>query len=137
MSPPSNKESLLPDGIRKWAQECTVLLVLAALFVALFFPVLFEGKTFFFRDMLHFGYPFKHFIWESFKEGALPFWNEQISGGVPFLSLYHPGVFYPPNLIFLLDDFGNAFNIYFLFHHVVLISSVYRLARFWYLSPEA
>jgi hypothetical protein len=137
MSPPSNKESLLPDGIRKWAQECTVLLVLAALFVALFFPVLFEGKTFFFRDMLHFGYPFKHFIWESFKEGALPFWNEQISGGVPFLSLYHPGVFYPPNLIFLLDDFGNAFNIYFLFHHVVLISSVYRLARFWNLSPEA
>ena len=69
--------------------------------------------------MLHFGYPFKHFIWQTWQEGEIPFWNAQISGGIPFFSLYHPGVFYPLNLIFLLDDFGTAFNTYFLFHHIV------------------
>lgn len=115
----------------------TAILVLMALFLTLFFPVLFEGKTFFFRDILHFGYPFKHFIWKTWGEGALPLWNMQISSGIPFFSLYHPGVFYPPNLIFLLEDFGTAFNTCFLLHHFVLTFSVYRLARFWGLSPEA
>jgi hypothetical protein len=123
--------------MHKLTQDCIAVLVLGAVFLAFFFPILFEEKTFFFRDMLHFGYPFKHFIWKSWQEGALPLWNSQISGGVPFLSLYHPGVFYPPNLIFLLEDFGAAFNFYYVFHHMILVFSVYRLARFWNLSPEA
>jgi uncharacterized membrane protein YfhO len=129
--------NLQSPWVRGLIKDVPAVLVLIALFVALFFPVLFEGKTFFFRDMLHFGYPFKHFIWESWQQGALPFWNSKIAGGVPFFSLYHPGVFYPPNLIFLLKDFGTAFNIYYLFHHIVLAFSVYRLARYWDLSPEA
>lgn len=129
--------SLYSRWNRRLIKDGSAILVLSALFLALFFPILVEGKTFFFRDMLHFGYPFKHFIWESWKEGALPFWNSNISGGVPFLALYHPGVFYPPNLIFLLEDFGAAFNYYYLFHHFVLTFSVYRLARYWNLSPEA
>ena len=128
---------ILPGWIRQLNKDGCAVLVLSCIFLALFFPVLFEGKTFFFRDMLHFGYPFKHFIWKSLQEGALPFWSSQISGGIPFFSLYHPGVFYPPNLIFLVKDFGEAFNYFYLFHHVVLAFSVYRLSRFWGLSSEA
>ncbi len=127
----------LPGGICRLNKDATAVLFLVALFIAFFFPVIFEDKTFFFRDMLHFGYPFKHFIWQSWQEGALPFWNPQILGGIPFFSLYHAGVFYPPSLLFFLDDFGKAFNNYYLFHHLVLTFSVYRLARFWNLSPEA
>lgn len=127
----------LPNWVSRLNKDRVALAVLVALFGALFFPVLFEEKTFFFRDMLHFGYPFKHFIWKSWQEGAMPFWNPQISSGIPFFSLYHPGVFYPPNLIFLLPDFGTAFNFYYLFHHFILTFSVYKLARFWGLSPEA
>jgi len=127
----------VPAWFRRSNKDMIAVLVLVFLFSALLFPVLFGDKTFFFRDMLHFGYPFKHFIWKSLQEGALPFWNPQISGGIPFFSLYHPAVFYPPNLIFLLQDFGTAFNSYYLFHHLVLTLSVYRLARFWGLSPEA
>ncbi len=123
--------------INKLNKDFAALLFLAALFLALFFPVILENKTFFFRDMLHFGYPFKHFIWKSWQEGALPFWNSQILGGIPFLSLYHSGVFYPPSLIFLMPDMGTAFNSYYLFHHLLLTFSVYRLARFWNLSPTA
>ncbi len=138
MNPPAPYFSfLLPSWVRRFNKDLIAVFVLAVLFLALFFPVLFEGKTFFFRDMLHFGYPFKHFIWKCWQEGVLPFWNPQISAGIPFFSLYHPGVFYPPNLIFLLEDFGTAFNSYYLFHHVVLTLSVYRLARFWGISPEA
>ncbi len=127
----------MPAWICRLNKSLVAVLVLVFLFFALFFPILFEGKTFFFRDMLHFGYPFKHFIWKSLQEGALPFWNSQISGGVPFFSLYHPGVFYPPNLIFLINNFGDAFNYFYLFHHFVLTFSVYGLSRFWGLSPEA
>jgi len=136
MNPPAPYFSFL-CWVRRFNKDLIAVFVLAVLFLALFFPVLFEGKTFFFRDMLHFGYPFKHFIWKCWQEGALPFWNPQISAGIPFFSLYHPGVFYPPNLIFLLENFGTAFNSYYLFHHIILTLSVYRLARFWGLSPEA
>ncbi|MZH03374.1 MAG: YfhO family protein, partial [Nitrospinae bacterium] len=127
----------MPVWIYRLNKDVVAVFVLLILFLALFFPVLFGDKTFFFRDMLHFGYPFKHFIWKSLQEGALPFWNSQISGGIPFFSLYHPGVFYPPNLIFLVKDFSEAFNFFYLFHHIVLTFSVYRLTRFWGLSPVA
>ena len=125
----------------EWAfrikKDCIAIFILIVIFSALFYPILFEGKTFFFRDLVHFGYPFKHYIWKSWQEGVLPFWNPQISGGVPFLSLYLPGIFYPPNLVFLWNDFGTAFNLFYLLHHIVLTLSVYRLTRFWGLSPEA
>ena len=47
------------------------------------------------------------------------------------MSLMHPGVFYPPSVIFLLNDFYLAFNAYFLFHHLVLMGSVYAICRYW------
>jgi hypothetical protein len=136
MKPPA---TTLPkfSWIYKLNKDVTAVLFLAALFLALFFPFIFENKTFFFRDMLHFGYPFKQFIWKSWQEGALPFWNPQILGGIPFLSLYHSGVLYPPGLLFLMQDMVTAFNSYYLFHHLLLTFAVYRLARFWSLSPIA
>lgn len=47
------------------------------------------------------------------------------------MSLMHPGAFYPPSLLFLLEDFLFAFNAYFLFHFFVLTGSVYALCRYW------
>lgn len=138
MSPPVSHSSSAQIGwVCRLNKDVLAVLFLSTLFLAFFFPVVFGDKTFFFRDMLHFGYPFKHFIWKSWQEGIMPFWNPQILGGIPFFSLYHSGVFYPPSLIFLLNDFGAAFNFYFVFHHLILTFSVYRLARFWNRSPEA
>ncbi len=107
------------------------------IFILFFFPVLFEGNTFFFRDIHHFAYPMKWFIAQTWTAGEWPFWYPNILQGIPLMSLMHPGVFYPPSIVFLLEDFSFAFNTYFLFHHLVLIVSVYALCRYWERSVPA
>ncbi|KMP12689.1 hypothetical protein UR09_00400 [Candidatus Nitromaritima sp. SCGC AAA799-A02] len=105
-----------------------ILFLVAALF---FFPVLFSGHTFFFRDITQYHYPMKYFVSQAYHDGFLPFWNPSIFGGYPFLAELQPAVFYPPNLIFFLDDFPTAFNLYYIFHYLVLSLSVYVLTRAW------
>jgi hypothetical protein len=68
---------------------------------------------------------------------VLPLWHPGMISGVPVLELMHTSVFYPLNLIFLLDDFPTAFNLYIVLQHFILVFSVYGLTRFWGLSEEA
>ncbi len=100
-------------------------------FTLFFFPVLFEGNTFFFRDIQHFAYPMKWYIARVWALGEWPYWYPNLFQGKPLMALMHPGVFYPPSILFLLEDFLFAFNAYFLFHHLVLMGSVYALCRYW------
>jgi hypothetical protein len=106
-------------------------------FTLFFFPVLFEGSTFFFRDIHHFAYPMKWFIAKTWAMGEWAYWYPNLLQGIPLMSLMHPGVFYPPSILFLLEDFSFAFNAYFLFHHLVLMGSVYALCRYWGRSVPA
>ncbi|MEK9629839.1 MAG: YfhO family protein [Nitrospinota bacterium] len=105
--------------------------ILLSLLTLYFFPVLFEGKTFFFRDIRHFAYPMKFYIAQTWAQGEWPFWYPNLFQGLPLMPLMHPGVFYPPTLFFLIKDFFFAFHAYFLFHHIVLMGSVFALCRFW------
>lgn len=107
------------------------------IFTLFFYPVLFEGSTFFFRDIHHFAYPMKWFIAKTWEKGEWSFWYPNILQGIPLMSLMHPGVFYPPSIIFLLEDFSFAFNAYFLFHHLVLMGSIYALCLYWKKSVPA
>ncbi|KMP12691.1 hypothetical protein UR09_00410 [Candidatus Nitromaritima sp. SCGC AAA799-A02] len=116
---------------RKYAVDFGACFFLLLLFSFFFAPVLFDEKTFFFRDILSFAYPMKRFIWESFQANALPFWWPQVFCGVPFLALMGPGVFYPLNLFFFMDDFTTSYNLFFLSQHFLLMISVYALTRFW------
>ena len=100
-------------------------------FTLFFYPVLFEGNTFFFRDIHHFAYPMKLYLSRIWAVGDWPYWYPNLLQGIPLMSLMHPGVFYPPSILFLLKDFSFAFNAYFLFHHLVLMGSVYGLCRYW------
>ncbi|MCH8157623.1 MAG: YfhO family protein, partial [Nitrospinae bacterium] len=122
---------------RRHAADFGACAFLLLLFVFFFAPVLFEGKTFFFRDVLSFAYPMKRFIWESFGAGTLPFWWPHIFCGVPFLALMDPAVFYPLNIFLLADNFTTAYNLLFLSQHLLLMVSVYALARTWGLSAGA
>ena len=131
MNPPPYFSFLLPGWVRRLNKDLTAVFVLAVLFVALFFPVLFEGSIFFFRDIHHFAYPMKLYLARTWAMGEWPFWYPYLFQGMPFLSLMHPGVFYPPSVLFLLKDFLFAFHAYFLFHHLVLMGSVYALCRYW------
>src|SRR3990172_1007120 len=39
-------------------------------------------------------YPWKHLVFESLKEGIIPFWNPYQHMGMPFMAAMKPGVFY-------------------------------------------
>jgi hypothetical protein len=105
--------------------------LLLSVFTLFFFPVLFEENTFFFRDIHHYAYPLKLYIARVWAMGEWPNWYPYLFQGIPLMSLMHPGVFYPPSALFLLEDFFFAFNMYFLFHHLILMGSVYALCRYW------
>jgi uncharacterized membrane protein YfhO len=110
---------------------------LLSIFTLYFFPILFEGKTFFFRDISHFAYPMKWYMAQILALGEWPFWYPNLLQGTPLMPLMHPGVFYPPSALFLIKDFLFAFHAYFLFHHLILMGSVYALCRYWGNSIQA
>ena len=91
---------------------------LLPIFTLYFFPVLFEGKTFFFRDVKHFAFPMKLYLSRVWAMGDWPFWYPNLLQGTPLMPLMHPGIFYPPSALFLIPDFHFAFNAYFLIHHI-------------------
>ncbi len=113
------------------------LVILLVIFILYFFPVLFEGKTFFFRDIKSFAFPMKLYLARVWAMGEWPFWYPNLLQGTPLMPLMHPGIFYPPSVLFLIKDFLFAFNAYFLFHHIVLMVSVYALCRYWGKSIQA
>lgn len=125
------------DFLSRYGVPLLPVCFLLSIFVLLFYPVLFEGNTFFFRDIKHFAYPMKWYLAQVWAEGEWPYWYPHLFQGRPFMSLMHPGVFYPPSVLFLLNDFHFAFNAYFLFHHLVLMGSVYALCRYWGRSVPA
>ena len=110
---------------------------LISIFTFYFYPVLFEGKVFFFRDISHFAYPMKLYLARVWELGEWPFWYPHLVQGIPFLQQMHPGVFYPPSVLFLMKDFNLAFQAYFLLHHFILTISVYVLCRYWGNSLQA
>ncbi len=81
-----------------------------------FYPILFENKTFFLRDIHRWFYPMKFFLAESFKAGEIPFWCSHYYCGSPFMSDIQSGVFYPPAILFALCPFPLSFNIFIVFH---------------------
>ena len=115
------------------AADFLVLLIIAVFF----FPLIFEEKTLFFRDLTVLAYPMKYFTHKAYHEGFLPFWNPAVYSGMPFLSVLYTGVLYPLNLVFFLDNFTAAFNWFYILHYVLLTLSVYALIRYWGLSVGA
>ncbi len=109
--------------------DVAALSVLFFAWLIFFIPVLFQQQSFFFRDILHFAYPMKHFIHAALQSGDWPFWWPSIHGGVPFLSLLHPGVLYPLNVLFLGDDFTWSFNLFVSLHFLILSVGCYFLGR--------
>jgi len=108
------------------------LLVMMALHV--FYPLLFKGKALFFRDYHFFTYPFRHFLSQAYHEGFVPYWTQNVYGGMPFMSAFHPGVFYPPSIVFFLPNTPFAINLFYFIHFLVLGIFMYLLGKLWGLS---
>jgi len=56
-------------------------------FTLFFFPVLFEGNTFFFSDIQHFAYPMKLYLARVWAAGEWPYWYPYLFQGRPFTVL--------------------------------------------------
>jgi len=110
------------------------ILILFAIAVTLFFPMLFGDKVIFYRDFTFVTFPFKYFLAQTFQEGAIPYWNTNVYAGMPFMAGFHAGVFYPPGILFFLKDTVLALNLFYLFHYLILGSFSFLLARSWGIS---
>ncbi|OGW25922.1 MAG: hypothetical protein A3K09_05220 [Nitrospinae bacterium RIFCSPLOWO2_12_FULL_47_7] len=123
--------------IAKTNKDLAAVSLLLLIISVFFYPLLFEGKTLFSRDLTVIAYPMKHFIFRVYHEGFIPYWNPSAYNGKPFLAEMFPGVFYPLNLIFFLNDFTTAFNWFYILHFILLGISVYALTRYLKLSVGA
>lgn len=105
-------------------------LVVGLGFVWLFWPVLFEGKNFSFRDAGHYYYPLFQSIQAEWNEGRVPLWSEQQNGGQSIAANPTTAVFYPPKLVFFVLPYALAFKTYVLMHWWIALGSCVACARF-------
>lgn len=78
-------------------------------------------------------FPWKYLVYESLRNGLIPFWNPFQLMGLPFMAGMKPGIFYPLNIftIFSLPQFWNLL----LFSQIFLaLTFSYLLARDFKLS---
>jgi len=95
-----------------------ILLVLTLLFFRNVFPK--KGEIIFGSDLLQ-TYYYKFVYKKALLNKKLPVWNDYIYSGTPFLAHPYNGVFYPPNLLFLLPI--NIAYTYGYILHVFLAGS--------------
>ncbi len=115
-------------------QDLLAVTLLAVVGLNFFSPLIFGDSALFHRDLTSLAYPTKHFLAQYLNQGQLPLWNPTAFHGFPYMAAMYLGVLYPPNLIFYLEDFTAAFNLFNVFHFLLFALSIYALARFWKLS---
>ncbi len=106
-------------------------LLLGAVLVLCFLPVLIGRETFYFRDFGIFGYPLAYYHKQRFWEGAIPLWNPLNSLGLPFLAQWNTLCLYPGSLIYLLLPLPWSLNLFCLAHLLLGGAGMYRLAHRW------
>lgn len=101
-------------------------------FSKLFYPKLsiFVTPDFGQSDVLHFNYPLKEYLGESLKENQLPFWSNDVGGGMPIFSEGQIGTFYIFNLI-LFKFLANflAYNLNYLISYFLAFAFSYLFCR--------
>ncbi len=134
MLPPDNPTI---DDTSRARMEIYGVVIVLLIATGFFYPMLFDGKVIFYRDYNLITYPIRYFLGQTFSQGAIPYWVPNAHGGMPFMASFHPGVFYPPSLLFLLDDTTYALNLFYVLHFMVLGVFAYLLARSWHLTFAA
>lgn len=81
-----------------------------------FYPVIFTGKTFFFRDLTYIFHPWRTLTAEMVQKGDVPLWNSYAYCGMPLMANWQSAVFYPFTILFYLFSFPFALKIYYFLH---------------------
>ncbi|MDI6689732.1 MAG: YfhO family protein [Actinomycetota bacterium] len=74
-------------------------------------------------------YPWKAFLINSLKSGALPLWNPYILSGTPFISNIQAALFYPFNVIFYLFSPKYGYGYYIMLHYFLAGVFMYYFGR--------
>ena len=73
-------------------------------------------------------YPWRHFVFQSFKNHIIPLWNPYQFAGQPFMAGMKPMVFYPFNFLFFVGEAWSWNALLFLQIFLSMLFS-YALAR--------
>lgn len=75
------------------------------------------------HDLYKYYYQMYHYAAERILAGDFPLWNPWQACGEPFMATHQCGLFYPPNIVYLLMPTHIALGVAFLIH--LILSGVY------------
>ena len=104
------------------------------LFLACFWPVLFLGRQFAFRDVSDFYYPLYERVQQEWRAGRLPLWSPEENGGMPLLGNPTAAVLYPGKLVYAALPYPWAARVYILGHVLRCFAAIRGLLRHWGVS---
>ncbi len=116
-------------------QDTRALLLVVAMVVWFNHEMVWTSSLPFFRDLGPYFYPMRWILSESLRAGELPLWNPNVGMGYPLLANFQSGVFYPPNLVFIVLPFFAAVSALFLSHYLIASTGFYLLCRHWKYPP--
>ncbi len=106
-----------------------------ALFLSCFWPVLFRGEQFGYRDAGHYYYPLYQRVQQEWSKHRLPLWDARENAGMPLLGNPTAAVLYPGKLIYAVLPYPWAARAYIIAHVLLAFVGMYRLMRGWGTSP--
>lgn len=81
------------------------------------------------RDMQLFFVPQRRLLWDALQAGELPLWTPLLGNGTPLLANFQSGAFYPPNWVYAVFPFFEAFNGLLVLHFVLGGAFMYLFGR--------
>jgi hypothetical protein len=111
-----------------------ILACLAALFLACYSPVLFQGRQFGFRDAGHYYYPLYQRVQKEWEEGRWPLWESEENAGMPLVGNPTAAVLYPGKLIYAVLPYAWGARVYVVVHSLLAFVAMLILMRSWQVS---
>lgn len=88
-------------------------------------------------DLILENYAWKNFINESIRAGEIPLWNPYILAGQPFLAAGQNAALYPLGVVFYILPLAQAYTVFAVLHYWLAACAMYFLARVLGLRPFA
>ncbi len=95
-----------------------LLLVLPALLLWAWAPLLFGGQALYYQDLSHYVYPLQQLAAEAYRQGELPLWNPWVHLGCPLAGHGDQALFYPGFAMFLFASPAAVYPLYLMLHHL-------------------
>jgi hypothetical protein len=109
--------------------DAIAVAIIVLILTALFFDVLFLGRSLFRRDLTRYYYPTKHVLHDIVARGDFPLWNPVNSAGQPAAANPEYEVFYPGQWLIFLPSFDLGYRLHIMLHFYLAALGMYALMR--------